>query len=110
LLLVLLALGVAIVAALPMLRLLQRLLVAAGTRAGRPADFGVFCRWLLRYGLVPAALPLLAFGLPSVRDNAGLAAMLLVIWVLATVLVFGYNARHLYCEWEAGMPRGAVIV
>nr|GFD06119.1 hypothetical protein [Tanacetum cinerariifolium] len=69
--LLLVAMGIAIAGAFFMLVLLQYLLIAAGTRAGRPAAFGTFRRWLLGYSLVPATLPLLAFGLPTVRDNAG---------------------------------------
>ncbi|MBJ6142104.1 hypothetical protein [Hymenobacter sp. BT559] len=104
-LLALLAVGVAIAGALPMLLLLQYLLMAAGTRAGRPGDFDAFRRWLLCYCLVPAFLPALAFGLPSVRQAAGLAVALLAAWVVATVSVFWYNARRLHHEWEAGVPR-----
>ena len=102
--LMLVALGIAIAGAFPMLVLLQYLLIAAGTRAGRPAEFGTFRRWLLRYSLVPATLPLLAFGLPAVRNNAGAALALLVAWALATVVVWYFNARRLHREWEAGIP------
>jgi hypothetical protein len=102
--LALLALGGAVVGALPMLVLLQRLLVAVGAHAGRPADFTVFRRWLLGYSLVPAAVPLLAFALPSVRANAGLGAALLATWALATIVVWAGNARRLHREWEAGVP------
>ena len=98
------AVGVAIAGAFPMLLLMQYLLIAAGARAGRPADFRVFRRWLLRYGLVPAALPLLAFGMPAVRENAGLASLLLGVWALATILVLAWNARRLHREWQAGVP------
>jgi hypothetical protein len=102
--LMLVAMGIAIAGAFLMLVLLQYLLIAAGTRAGRPAEFGAFRRWLLGYSLVPATLPLLAFGLPAVRENAGLALALLVAWALATVLVWHVNARRLHREWEAGVP------
>ncbi len=102
--LMLVAMGVAIVGAFFMLVLLQYLLIAAGTRAGRPAEFGTFRRWLLGYSLVPATLPLLAFGLPAVRNNASAALVLLVAWALATVVVWYFNARRLHREWEAGVP------
>jgi hypothetical protein len=59
---------------------------------------------LYRYSLVPAALPLLTFGLPAVRQQALLAAALLAVWALATTLVWHFNARRLYLEWEAGVP------
>jgi hypothetical protein len=102
--LLLAAMAMAIVGAFFMLVLLQYLLIAAGTRAGRPADFGTFRRWLLGYSLVPATLPLLAFGLPTVRNNAGAALVLLVAWALATIGVWYFTARRLHCEWEAGAP------
>lgn len=101
---VLVALGIAIAGALPMLVLMQYLLIAAGTRAGRPADFRTFRRWLLRFGLVSAAVPLFAFGIPVVRENAGLSSAMLVAWALATTLVLSWNARRLHCEWQAGEP------
>lgn len=100
----LVALGIAIAGALPMLVLMQYFLIAAGTRAGKPADFRIFRRWLLRYGLVLAALPILAFGMLTVRKNAGLASTMLAAWALATMLVLACNARRLHREWEAGVP------
>jgi hypothetical protein len=102
--LMLVAMGIAIAGAFLMLVLLQYLLIAAGTRAGRPAAFGTFRRWLLGYSLVPATLPLLAFGLPVVRNNAVPALVLLVAWAFSTVMVWHFNAHRLHREWEAGVP------
>jgi hypothetical protein len=102
--LMLVAMGIAIAGAFLMLVLLQYLLIAAGTRAGRPAAFGTFRRWLLGYSLVPATLPLLAFGLPVVRNTAVPALVLLVAWVFSTVMVWHFNAHRLHREWEAGVP------
>jgi hypothetical protein len=98
------ALATLILLGLPMLLLLQRLLLAVGARVGRPTTFALFRRWLTRYSLVPAALPLLTLALPVVRQQALLAAALLAIWALATMLVWHFNARRLYREWEAGVP------
>lgn len=97
------ALATLILLGLPMLVMLQRLLMAVGTRAGRPTTFSCFRRWLNRYSLVPAALPLLTLLLPVVRQQALLAATLLAVWALATMLVWHFNARRLYLEWEAGV-------
>jgi hypothetical protein len=98
------ALATLILLGLPMLVVLQRLLIAVGSHAGRPATFSRFRRLLYRYSLVPAALPLLTFGLPAVRQQTLLAAALLTVWALATTLVWHFNARRLYLEWEAGVP------
>jgi hypothetical protein len=98
------ALATLILLGLPMLLLLQRLLLAVGARVGRPTTFPLFRRWLTRYSLVPAALPLLTLALPVVRQQALLAAALLAVWALATMLVWHFNAYRLYREWEAGVP------
>ncbi|MGI4874571.1 MAG: hypothetical protein ACRYFX_25735 [Janthinobacterium lividum] len=98
------ALATLILLGLPMLLLLQRLLLAVGARVGRPTTFLLFRRWLTRYSLVPAALPLLTLALPVVRQQALLAAALLAVWALATTLVWYFNAHRLYREWEAGVP------
>jgi hypothetical protein len=98
------ALTTLIVLGLPMLILLQRLLLAVGARTGRPTKFSLFRRWLTRYSVVPAALPLLAFVLPAARQQILPTAVLLVAWAVATMLVWRFNARRLYLEWEAGVP------
>ena len=98
------ALATLILLGLPMLVVLQYRLIAVGNRAGRPTTFSCFRRLLYRYSLVPAALQLLTFGLPAVRQQALLAAVLLTVWALATTLVWHFNARRLYLEWEAGVP------
>jgi hypothetical protein len=98
------ALASLILLGLPMLLLLQRLLLAVGARVGRPTTFPLFRRWLNWYSLIPAALPLLALGLPVVRQHALLTAALLAVWALATMLVWHFNAYRLYREWEAGVP------
>lgn len=100
----LVALASLILLELPMLLLLQRLLLAVGARVGRPTTFLLFRRWLMRSNLLPAALPLLTLVLPVVRQHALLAAVLLVVWALATTLVWHSNAPRLYREWEAGVP------
>lgn len=98
------ALATLILLGLPMLLLLQRLLLAVGARVGRPTTFPLFRRWLTWYSFVPAALPLLTLALPVVRQQALLAAVLLAVWALATLLVWHFNAHRLYREWEAGLP------
>jgi hypothetical protein len=98
------ALATLIVLGLPMLLLLQRLLLAVGARTGRPTTFPLFRRWLTRYSVVPAALPLLGFALPAARQQVLLTAALLAVWAVATMLVWRFNARRLYLEWEAGVP------
>jgi hypothetical protein len=98
------ALATLIVLGLPMLVLLQRLLLAVGARTGRPTTFSQFRRWLTRYSVVPAALPLLVLVLPAARQQLLLTAALLAVWAVATLLVWRFNARRLYLEWEAGVP------
>lgn len=98
------ALASLILLGLPMLLLLQRLLLAVGARVGRPTTFPLFRRWLNRYSLIPAALPLLTLVLPTVRQQVPLTAVLLAVWALATTLVWHFNAYRLYREWEAGVP------
>jgi hypothetical protein len=102
--LTLVAVATLILLGLPMLLLLQRLLLAVGARVGRPTTFPLFRRWLTWYSLVPAALPLLTLALPVVRQQTLLAAVLLAVWALATMLVWHFNAYRLYREWEAGVP------
>ncbi|MGI4968868.1 MAG: hypothetical protein ACRYGH_07945 [Janthinobacterium lividum] len=98
------ALATLIVLGLPMLLLLQRLLLAVGARTGRPTTFPLFRQWLTRYSVVPAALPLPVFALPAARQQVLLTAALLAVWAVATLLVWRFNARRLYFEWEAGVP------
>lgn len=98
------ALATLILLGLPMLVLLQRLLLAVGARTGRPTTFSQFRRWLTRYSVVPAALPLLVLVLPAARQQVLLTVALLAVWAVATTLVWRFNARRLYLEWEAGVP------
>ncbi|WP_229748936.1 hypothetical protein [Hymenobacter frigidus] len=98
------ALATLIVLGLPMLVLLQRLLLAVGAHTGRPTTFSQFRRWLTCYSVAPAALPLLVFVLPAARQQVLLTVALLAVWAVATMLVWRFNARRIYLEWEAGVP------
>lgn len=86
----------------PFMALMQRLLVAAGTHAGRPADFAAFRRWLGLYSLIPAALPFILLLLPRIRSHGWPAVGLMLSWALVTATVWLFNARRLHQEWNAG--------
>ncbi|GAA4371825.1 hypothetical protein [Hymenobacter koreensis] len=94
----------AIAGFLPMLILMQRLLVATGTRTGRPAEFQAFRSRLSLYSLVPATFPFMALLLPQLRPHSGPLAGLLLLWALSTLIVWRFNARRLHQEWNAGQP------
>jgi hypothetical protein len=98
------ALAILILLGLPMLVLLQRLMLAVGARTGRPTTFTQFRQCLTRYSLVPAALPVVVLMLPAARHQILLTTCLLVVWAVATTLVWRFNARRLHLEWEAGVP------
>jgi hypothetical protein len=95
---------VAIIGGIPMLLLMQYLLLAVGSRSGRPAEFATFRRYLTWYSLVPATVPVLLWLVPRLRSLGWPAVGLLGIWAVATVAVWRYRARPLHAEWQAGQP------